>query len=65
MSNFQPLKGFLADYMFDPAGIPFRRFGVYAGLDQPVGKEAMLFVGGLGNLTAEISQVQEVIYINE
>ena len=65
MSNFQSLKGFLADYMFDPAGIPFRRFGVYAGLDQPVGKEAMLFVGGLGNLTAEISQVQEVIYINE
>ena len=29
----QTLEGFLADDMLHPAGIPFRRFRVYAGLD--------------------------------
>ena len=51
--------------MLNPASIPFRRFGVYAGFNQPVGKEAMLFVGGLGNLTAKVGQVQEVILVHE
>ena len=64
MSNFQPLKGFLADYMLDPAGIPFRRFGVYAGFNQPVGKEAVLFVDLLGDFPAHISQVQEIVAVH-
>ena len=51
--------------MLNPASIPFRRFGVYAGFNQPVGKEALLFVDLLGDFPAHISQVQEVISIHE
>jgi|GEM_PF-4237377 len=50
VSIFQMLEGLLADDMLHPAGVPFRRFWVYAGLDQPVGKETVLFVGLLGHL---------------
>ena len=44
VSIFQMLEGLLADDMLHPAGVPFRRFRVCAGLNQPVGKEAVLFV---------------------
>ena len=38
------LEGFLADDMLHPAGVPFRCFRVYAGFNQSVSKEAVLFV---------------------
>ena len=57
------LEGLLADDMLHPAGIPFRRFWVYAGLDQPVGKEAVLFVDLLRHFPAHIGQANEAALI--
>ena len=64
-SCFQSLKGFLADYMLNPAGIPLGSNRIDASCHKHLCKKAMLFVGILGNLTAEIRQVQEVISIHE
>ena len=41
------LEGLLADDMLHPAGVLFRRYRVYSSLDQPVGKETVLFVDPL------------------
>ena len=58
------LEGLLADDMLHPAGVPFRRFRVYAGLDQPVGKEAVLFVDLLRHFPAHIGQMQEIVAVH-
>ena len=58
------LKGFLTDDVLNPAGVPFRRFRVYAGLDQPVGKEAVLFVDLLRHFPAHIGQMQEIVAVH-
>ena len=50
--------------MLHPAGVLFRRYRVYAGLDQPVGKEAVLFVDLLRHFTAHIGQVKEIILVH-
>ena len=41
------IKTLGTDYMLNAAGVPFRRFRVYAGSDQPVGKKTVLFVDPL------------------
>ena len=51
--------------MLNPAGIPLGDNKIDASCHKHLCKKAMLFVGILGNLTAEISQVQEVISIHE
>src|SRR5699024_10718634 len=58
------LEGLLADDMLHPAGVPFRRFRVYAGLDQPVGKEAVLFVDLLRHFPTHIGQMQEIVAVH-
>ena len=50
----QTLERFLADDMLHPASVLFRRYRVYAGLDQPVGKEAVLFVDLLRHFPAHM-----------
>ena len=60
----QTLEGFLADDMLHPAGVLFRRYRVYAGLDQPVGKEAVLFVDLLRHFPAHIGQMQEIVAVH-
>ena len=52
------LKGFLTDDVLNPAGVPFRRFRVYADFNQSVGKEAVLFVDLLRHFPAHIGQVR-------
>ena len=51
--------------MLNPAGIPFGSNRIDTSCHKYLCKKEMLFVGILGNLTAEISQVQEVISIHE
>ena len=51
--------------MLNPAGIPFGSNRIDTSCHKYLCKKEMLFVGILGNLTAEIRQVQEVISINE
>ena len=60
----QTLEGLLADDMLHPAGVLFRRYRVYAGLDQPVGKEAVLFVDLLRHFPAHIGQMEKVIFVH-
>lgn len=64
VSIFQMLEGLLADDMLHPAGVLFRRYRVYASLDQPVGKEAVLFVDLLRHFPAHVGQVQEIVAVH-
>lgn len=45
-------------------GVLFRRYRVYAGLDQPVGKEAVLFEDLLRHFPARIGQMQEIVAVH-
>ena len=45
-------------------GVLFRRYRVYAGLDQPVGKEAVLFVDLLRHFPAHIGQMQKIVAVH-
>lgn len=45
-------------------GVLFRRYRVYAGLDQPVGKEAVLFLDLLRHFPAHIGQMQEIVAVH-
>ena len=58
------LEGLLANHMLNPAGVPFCRFRVYAGFNQPVGKEAVLFVDPLRHFLAHIGQVQKIVAVH-
>ena len=57
VSIFQMLKGLLTDDVLHPAGVPFRCFRVYSGLNQPIGKEAALFVDLLRHFPAHICRI--------
>ena len=58
------LEGLLADDMLHPAGVLFRRYRVYSSLDQPVGKETVLFVDMLRHFPAHIGQMQEIVAVH-
>lgn len=45
-------------------GVLFRRYRVYVGLDQPVGKEAVLFEDLLRHFPARIGQMQEIVAVH-
>lgn len=60
----QMLKGFLTDDVLNPAGVPFRRFRVYADFNQSVGKEAVLFVDLLRYFPAHIGRMEKVIFVH-
>lgn len=45
-------------------GVLFRRYRVYADLDQPVGKEAVLFVDLLRHFPAHIGQMKEIVAVH-
>ena len=45
-------------------GVLFRRYRVYAGLDQPVGKEEVLFKDLLRHFPARIGQMQEIVAVH-
>ena len=51
--------------MLNPAGVPLGSNRIDTSCYKHLCKKAMLFVGILGNLTAKVSQVQEVISIHE
>ena len=50
--------------MLHPAGIPFRRFRVYASFNQSVSKEAVLFVDPLRHFLPHIGQVQKIVAVH-
>lgn len=60
----QTLEGLLTDNMLHPAGIPFRRFRVYASFNQSVSKEAVLFVDPLRHFLPHIGQVQKIVAVH-
>ena len=64
VSIFRMLEGLLADDMLHPAGVLFRRYRVYSSLDQPVGKETVLFVDMLRHFPAHIGQMQEIVAVH-
>ena len=49
------LEGLLSDDVLHSAGVPLRRFRVYAGFNQPVGEKAVLFVDLLRHFPPHIA----------
>ncbi len=45
-------------------GVLFRRYRVYAGLDQPVSKEEVLFEDLLRHFPANIGQMEKMIFVH-